>query len=76
MECWPYSEPDMRYFASVPRQILEAVKTFKTLERYVGHIAGFGETQVDRYSRAATIRRFEATPANEVAADAAEVEGK
>ena len=39
--------------ASVPRQILEAVKTFKTLERNARHIAGFGKTQVDRYSGAA-----------------------
>ena len=75
-ECQFFSEPDISNMASVPRQILEAVKTFKTLERYARHIAGFGEAQVDRYSRAAIFPRPGATPANEVAADPAEVEGK
>ena len=75
-ECQFFSEPDISNMAPVPWQILEAVKTFKTLERNARHIAGFGKTQVDRYSGAAIFSRLGATPANEIAADPAEVEGK
>ena len=53
------SEPDMSNLAAVARQVFEAVKAFKTLEGDVGHIAGFGEAQIDRYSGAAIFVRLE-----------------
>jgi hypothetical protein len=74
--CQFFSKPNIRHFAPIPRQVFETVKAFKALEGHAGYIAGFGEAQIDRYSRAAIFSRPGAPPANQIAADAAKVEGK
>jgi hypothetical protein len=67
-------EPDVRDKATIPRQILETVKTVKAPERNVGHVFRLSETKVDSDPRSTVLPWLQAAPTDQVAANAAEVE--
>jgi hypothetical protein len=60
---------------TIPRQIFETVKTVKALERNMGYVFRLGKAKVDGDPRSTVLRWLQAAPTDQVAANAAEVEG-
>src|SRR3954447_11555263 len=67
------SEPDIGDRAPVPRQVRETVKALEALEGNAGDVLGIGEAEVDRDPGPPIFHGAKAAPADEIAADPAEL---